>query len=397
MRILVAPSGLKESVEPIEAVKQITKGIKKVFPAADIFGIPFVDGGEGTTRALTKLTNGILLKTRVTGPIGKSVDSYIGILGKQKPKTAIIEIAAAAGLKLVPSKYRNPLLTTSYGVGELIRFALDNHVQEILIGCGDSGTNDGGIGMAQALGAVFKDKEGNSIKLGGSEIHKLDSIDLSRLDPRIRHVNIHVALNINNILTGRKGVAQVFGPQKGANEAQVDKMSKAMDHLAKIVKQDIGIDVALMPGGGASGGLGAGLHAFLGATLHSRYDVINQFTGLDKILPITDLIVTAEGSIDSQTPNGKVPAFLASKAKKFNIPVVVLVGTIGKGAKKNYKTGISAYESILSEPISLEEAIHNGSSLLEDAAERLMRAIKIGISLNIFSQQTGFIKSRRNP
>ena len=382
MKILVAPSGLKESVEPLEAVKYISSGVKKVFPTADIIGIPFVDGGEGTTKALVSLTRGRLLHTRVTGPTSNKVDSYIGILGKPNNRTALIEIAAAAGLKLIPRELRNPLLTTSYGVGELIKFALDHHVKEILIGCGDSGVNDGGIGMAQALGVVFKDQYGKNIGLVGSEIHKLDSIDISILDPRIEEVKIQVALNTHNLLTGPKGVARVFGPQKGANRKQVEQMSKAMDHLAAVIKKDLDLDVALMPGGGASGGLGTGLYAFLGATLHSRYEIINMFTGLDDVLPTVDLIVTAEGCIDSQTPYGKVPSFLAKKAKRYNIPVVVLAGTIGKGAKINYPAGISTYESILSKPISLEDAIRHGSKLLEDASERVMRTIKTGMSLS---------------
>lgn len=381
LSILVAPSGLKESVEPLEAVKCISAGIRKVFPKATIYGIPIVDGGEGTTKTLVKLTKGTLIKTTVTGPVGEQVNSYIGILGGNGPKTAVIEIALAAGLRLVPSNKRNPQLTTTYGVGELIKLALDNKVEKILLGCGDSGTNDGGIGMAQALGVILKGKNGKELERGGIELSKLNSIDMSKLDPRLKEIQIDVALNANNILTGPNGVAREYGPQKGANLNQVEEMAQAFDNFAKIVLKDIGVDVALIKGGGASGGLGAGLYAFLGANLRPRFDLVLQYLGLENVLPKVNLIVTAEGSIDYQTPKGKVPVLLANIAKKYDIPVVVLAGIIGEGARDNYTAGISAFESIMDGPTSLENAIKNGPILLEAASERLMRILKIGIQL----------------
>lgn len=381
LSILVAPSGLKESVEPLEAVKYISAGIRKVFPKATIYGIPIVDGGEGTTKTLVKLTKGTLIETTVTGPVGEQVNSYIGILGGNGPKTAVIEIALAAGLRLVPPNKRNPQLTTTYGVGELIKLALDNKVEKILLGCGDSGTNDGGIGMAQALGVILKDKNGKELGHGGIELSKLNSIDMSKLDPRLKKIQIDVALNANNILTGPNGVARVYGPQKGANMNQVEEMAQAFDNFAKIVLKDIGVDVALIKGGGASGGLGAGLHAFFGANLRPRFDLVLQYLGLESVLPKVNLIVTAEGSIDYQTPKGKVPVLLANIAKKYDIPVVVLAGIIGEGARDNYTAGISAFESIMDGPTSLENAIKNGPILLEAASERLMRILKIGIQL----------------
>lgn len=381
LSILVAPSGLKESVEPLEAVKYISAGIRKVFPKATIYGIPIVDGGEGTTKTLVKLTKGTLIESAVTGPVGEQVNSYIGILGGKGPKTAVIEIALAAGLRLVPPNKRNPQLTTTYGVGELIKLALDNKVEKILLGCGDSGTNDGGIGMAQALGVILKDKNGKELERGGIELSKLNSIDMSKLDPRLKKIQIDVALNANNILTGPNGVARVYGPQKGADLNQVEEMAQAFDNFAKIVLKDIGVDVALIKGGGASGGLGAGLYAFLGANLRPRFDLVLQYLGLENVLPKVNLIVTAEGSIDYQTPKGKVPVLLANIAKKYDIPVVVLAGIIGEGAGDNYTAGISAFESIMDGPTSLENAIKNGPILLEAASERLMRILKIGIQL----------------
>lgn len=381
LSILVAPSGLKESVEPLEAVKYISAGIRKVFPKATIYGIPIVDGGEGTTKTLVKLTKGTLIETTVTGPVGEQVNSYIGILGGNGPKTAVIEIALAAGLRLVPPNKRNPQLTTTYGVGELIKLALDNKVEKILLGCGDSGTNDGGIGMAQALGVILKDKNGKKLGHGGIELSKLNSIDMSKLDSRLKKVQIDAALNANNILTGPDGVARVYGPQKGANLNQVEEMAQAFDNFANVIQKELDIDVALIKGGGASGGLGAGLHAFLGANLYPRFDLVLQYLRLEDVLPKVDLIVTAEGTIDYQTPKGKVPALLANIAKKYDIPVVVLAGIIGEGARDNYSVGISAFESIMDGPTSLENAIKNGSSLLEAASERLMRILKVGVQL----------------
>jgi glycerate kinase len=382
LRILIAPSGLKESVEPLDAVRLIKSGILRVFPAAVIDGVPIVDGGEGTTKTLVELTNGTLIETTVTGPVGDAVDSYIGILGTD-PETAVIEMAAAAGLKLVPRDKRDPQRTTTYGVGELISLALDHGAKKILFGCGDSGTNDAGIGMAQALGVKFLDDNNANLGFGGVELPKLHRIDMSGLDPRLADVQIDAALNAKNILCGPNGVVRVYGPQKGATPAQVEQMAKALDHFAEVVNRDVGKDVALIDGGGASGGLGAGLHAFLGANLYARFDIIMQYLGLEELLPEANLIITAEGGIDFQTPQGKVPALLAERAREYNIPVVVLAGMLGKGVNDNYDAGITAFESIQTGPISLENAIEKGPYLLEDAAERLMRVIKVGMQLDL--------------
>jgi len=284
----------------------------------------------------------------------------------------------------VPRDQRDPQLTTTYGVGELIRLALDQDegIERILFGCGDSGTNDAGIGMAQALGAKFLDSEGNELGFGGINIPKLDRIDMSGLHPKLKMVQIDAALNWKNILCGPKSVARVYGPQKGATPAQVEEMAAALDHFADIVKRDVGKDVALMNGGGASGGLGAGLFAFLGANLHPRFDVIMQYLGLDEALRHADLILTAEGGIDFQTPEGKVPALLAERAAKQEdgreIPVIVLAGMIGEGAEDNYEAGITAFESIQTKPVRLSFAIKNGGPALEQSAERTMRFIKAG-------------------
>jgi glycerate 2-kinase len=390
MKILIAPSGLKESVEPLEAVRLMSAGVRKVYPEAQIVGIPVVDGGEGTTKTLVELTNGKLIETTVLGPVGVKVPSFIGILGstsgqgtntKTGSKTAVIEMAAAAGLRLVPRDQRDPQLTTTYGVGELIKLALEQPgVDRILVGCGDSGTNDAGVGMAQALGVKFLDKDGQDLGLGGIHLPKLARIDMSGLHPKIASgsVRIDAALNWNNILCGPKGVAVVYGPQKGATPAQVKEMGAALDLFAHVVKHDVGKDVAFINGGGASGGLGAGLFAFLSAHLHARFDVIMEYLGLEVALRQADLILTAEGAIDFQTPQGKVPSLLAERAVQRGIPVVVLAGMIGSGAEDNYIVGVTAFESIQTRPVTLSFAIENGGLLLEQSAERAMRFIKAG-------------------
>lgn len=384
MRILIAPSGLKESVEPLEAVHCIAAGVRQVYPEAEIDGVPVVDGGEGTTKTLVELTGGQLIETVVKGPVGQQVQSFIGILGgSEGPKTAVVEMAAAAGLRLVPSDQRDPQRTTTYGVGQLIKLALEQEgVERILIGCGDSGTNDAGIGCAQALGARFLDQDGNEIGLGAAHIPKLAKIDTSGLHPKLKNVKIDAALNAKNILCGPRSVARVYGPQKGATPAQVEEMAAALDHFASIVQRDVGADVAFMRGGGASGGLGAGLFALLGAHLHARFDIIMEYLGLEAVLERADLILTAEGAIDFQTPAGKVPALLGERAAARGIPVIVLAGMIGQGAEDNYRAGITAYESIQTKPTQLKDAIANGPQLLTDAAARTMRFLQAGSMLN---------------
>jgi glycerate 2-kinase len=381
LRILVAPSGFKESLDSDQVADCIEAGVLRAMPDAKIIKAPLVDGGEGFTKALVRATGGVLHELQVTGPVGKPVASHFGVLGGDGPKTAVLEMAAAAGLRLVPRNKRNPLKTSTFGVGELIRAALDLGVERILIGCGDSGTNDGGAGMAQALGVQLLDKKGAPLKRGGSRLRHLAKIDLSGLDPRVRNVQIDVACNWHNILCGPKGVARVFGPQKGATPKQVDRLETALDTFAAVIQHDLGLDVHQMAGGGASGGLGAGLFAFLGAALHPRYDIVMQYLEFDKLLDEVDLVITAEGALDFQTPYGKVPAEVAMRAKRRNLPVIALAGTLGKGAEDNYAHGIDAFTSILEAPCELQHAIQNAVDYLTRATERLVRTMLIGQQL----------------
>ena len=329
LRILVAPSGFKESLEADEVADCIEKGILLALSDAKIMKAPLVDGGEGFTKALVAATHGEMRKITVTGPTGMPVEACYGILGGSGPNTAVLEIAAAAGLRLIPINDRNPLVTTTYGVGEIIQTILDTDAERILIGCGDSGTNDGGVGMAEALGVRFLDAKGRKLGRGGGELARLQQIDMSDLDPRLLSVEIDVACNWQNILCGPCGVSRIYGAQKGARPEKVEMLASAFEHLAEVIARELKLDVRQTPGGGASGGLGAGFYAFLGARLHPRYDIITKYLDFEDLLKQSDLVFTAEGAIDDQTPRGKIPSEIAKRAKYYNLPVIVLAGSIG--------------------------------------------------------------------
>jgi glycerate 2-kinase len=382
MNILIAPSGFKESLMADVVADSIEKGVRRIIPDAKINKVPVVDGGEGFAKILIEMTGGTLHQVTTTGPTGLPVQAHFGFLGGEEKRTAILEMAATAGLSLVPRDMRNPMLTTTYGLGELVKHALDHGAERILIGCGDSGTNDGGAGMVQALGAKLLDKNGVEIRRGAIGLLDLHTIDVSALDPRLKQVQIDVACNPHVQLCGVHGVARVFGPQKGATPEQVDMLDAALMHWGHKIQLFLGETVIGLEGSGASGGLGAGLFAFLKATLHPRYDIIMQYQKVADMLPDMDLVITAEGAIDFQTPKGKVPAEVARLAKLHNIPVVVLAGTIGKNATDNYDYGIDAFSTILQTPCTLEHAILHCESLVESATERMLRTIMVGMHMS---------------
>jgi glycerate 2-kinase len=378
LTILVAASGFKESLGADAVARAIAEGVRRADPDAKTVIAPLVDGGEGFARALVDASGGEIRDVEVTGPVGRPVESHFGILGGSGPRTAALEMAAAAGLRLVPADGRDPLVTTTYGVGELIGAALDAGAERILVGCGDSGTNDGGAGMAQALGVALLDEQGEEIGRGAEELLRLASIDLSQRDPRLDDVRIDVACNITNVLCGPRGVARVYGPQKGASPETVEQLTDALERWAAVLEETSGVDVRDMPGGGASGGLGSGLKVLAGATLHSRYDVVMEYVDLDELLDDADLVITAEGAIDGQTAHGKIPAEVGRRAKQRDLPVIALAGTIGDGARDVLECGIDAYASVLEAPVELEEAMRDAARLVEGAAEATMRMVLVG-------------------
>ncbi|MBO0131811.1 glycerate kinase family protein [Agrobacterium burrii] len=382
-RVVVAPSGFKESLSAEQAADCIEKGVLRAFPGSVVNKVPMADGGEGFTRALVGATHGTIHPVTVTGPVGEPVQAFVGFLGGGAEPTAVIEMAAAAGLSLVPRDRRNPCLTTSYGVGELVRAALDLGAKRILLGCGDSGINDGGAGMAQALGIRLLDANGNELDRGGAALTQLNRIDISPRDPRLAHVRIDAAVNWHNQLLGERGVARVFGPQKGATPEQVEDLAAAMEIYAARIKDATGLDVGSAPGAGASGGLGAAVLGLLCGRLHPRYEIVMQYLEIDDYIRDADLVITAEGSLDGQTPFGKVPAEVARRAKEVGVPVVALAGTIGKGVRLNLDCGIDAFASILTRPCSLEDAISSAPKLLARSAEDAVRMIMIGTTLRL--------------
>ncbi len=381
LNVLVAPSGFKESLGAPQVAAAIAEGVRSALPEARILMAPMVDGGEGFTEALVEITGGQIHRVTVAGPIGEPVAAHFGFLGGGETRTAVLEMAAAAGLRLVPRHARDPRYTTSYGVGQLIGAALDAGAERILLGCGDSGINDGGAGMAQALGARLLDECDEQIGFGGAELAHLRRIDLSALDPRLSRVHIDAAVNWHNVLLGPSGVARVFGPQKGATPEMVEELEAALHNYAALIQRDVGVDIGNQPGSGASGGLGAGLAALLGGTLHPRYDIVMRYIQLDAMLEQADLVFTAEGSLDGQTPWGKVPCEVAKRAKRYGLPVFALAGTLGEDASVTLKHGIDAYFSIVERPCSLQESIDHSYEQVAHCAEQAMRTLWSGFTL----------------
>ncbi|RKT84319.1 glycerate kinase [Saccharopolyspora antimicrobica] len=378
LRFAVAPSGFKECLAADGVAAAIRTGIRRVVPGAIVDTIPLIDGGEGSARLLARSTGGELVPTTVTGPVGEPVEAHYALLDE---RTAFVEMAAAAGLSLVPPGQRDPGATTSRGVGELISAALDADVEKIIVGCGDSGICDGGAGALRALGVRVLDVDGAEIGEGGAELLHARHLDVSGLDPRVSKVDIVVAVNPENVLCGPNGVARRYGPQKGASPEQVEQLAAAMQIWADLLRKHSGVRYAELSGSGASGGLGAGLAGVLGAKLESRFDVFLESADLDRRLEKADLVITAEGAIDASTALGKIPAEVARRAKRHSRPVIALCGTIGPGADISYDHGIDAITGILTGPVALEDAINRAPELIADATARSLRMLLLGRTL----------------
>lgn len=374
MKIMIAPDSFKGSLSAIEVAENIEKGILRVFPNAAIIKVPMADGGEGTVQTLITATGGKKVYKTVTNPLGEPVEAYFGILGDGK--TGVIEMATASGLPLIPFEKADPSKTTTYGTGELIKAALDKGIEQLIIGIGGSATNDGGVGMAQALGVHFWDENQQEIGFGGGELKRIESIDLSELDPRIKDVKIQVACDVSNLLYGPDGAAYVYAPQKGADPEMVKELDDNLRYFADIVQKELGMDIQNIPGAGAAGGLGAGLVTFLNAELKSGVEIILDVIELKKKMFDVDLVITGEGKIDGQTVNGKTPIGVARIAKEQGIPVIAIVGTIGVQAEKVLSEGIDAIFSIIQEPVDIKEAIEKTPKWLQLTSEQVMRVLK---------------------
>ncbi len=395
-RILVAPSGFKESLSAVEVADAIAAGIRRVLPGVRVDTFPVPDGGEGTVALLSQRPGTTTHQIEVTGPVDQKVTATW--LEFPQEQVAVLEMASAAGLRLVPRDLRDPGATTTYGVGEILNHILESGIRQIVVGCGDSGTSDGGAGALTALGARILDRDGKQITAGGSALIDAHRIDTTNLNPALAEAQITLACNMHNVLTGPKGVAAVFGPQKGATKKQVKQLGKALDHWADLLHETFRPQADLRgPGSGASGGLGAGLMA-LGASARNRFDVLlgqlphRGHHNLDVLIEKADLIITAEGAIDFQTPRGKVPAEIARRASATGVPVLGIAGSLGHGAPKVHEVGIAAIQSIMTVPMALEDAVRDGRELLIDATERAMRMLQLGSVLALRSENR--IRSR---
>lgn len=372
-KYVVAPDSFKESMTAKEVCDAMEKGIKKADSAAEVIKVPMADGGEGTVDSLVDATNGQRVIVEVTGPLGNKISAYYGILGNGT--TAVIEMAKASGLEIVEKKKRNPMITTTFGTGELIRDALDHNVKEIIIGLGGSSTNDGGSGMAQALGAILLDQNNYQISFGGGNLDKLDKIDISNLDSRLQDVKIILASDVTNPLIGKDGASRVFGPQKGATPEMVEKLENNLQHYAKIIKRDLNKDVASVSGAGAAGGLGAGLMAFTSCKMRQGVDIAIEVTKLEEKVKSADYVFTGEGGTDFQTKFGKTPYGVAKLGKKYHKPVISLAGYLGEGIDSLYSEGFTAIFGIIPEVCDLSTALKNGPSNVARTTENIVRLL----------------------
>ena len=378
MKIVVAPQSFKGSLNAEQVAQAIAEGIKRVLPAIETILVPLADGGEGTVQALVYSTHGQIMSVEVTGSLGEKVSAEWGLLGDGV--SAVVEMASASGITLVPPEKLNPLVATTYGTGELIRAALDAGCRKLIVGIGGSATNDGGVGMAQALGARFLDDKGKELPWGGAALARLKQIDVSGLDSRLAECEVIAASDVTNPLVGPEGASRVYGAQKGATGQMCQQLDEALTNYARVIKKDLGIDVIDMPGAGAAGGLGAGLVAFLGARLMSGIEIISQAVGLTDHLKGAALVFTGEGRMDAQTLFGKTTAGVASRAKELQVPVVAIVGELAGDYHEVYRQGIDAVLSITPGPISLEKSMASASVLIADTAERAMRLIMIRLN-----------------
>lgn len=374
MHIVIAPDSFKDCMEAADVAKYLSEGILLVDPEVTIESIPVADGGEGFVKAMLSALGGEKIVVTVSDPIGRDIEAYYGIL--TDGTTAIIEMASASGIEHLTTEELNPLITSTYGTGQLMKDAMLRGCKKLIIGIGGSATNDGGLGMAMALGYRFLDSEGNEVEQGGGALKNVVKIDASAVDVLLREIEVLVACDVTNPLTGERGASAVYGPQKGATPELVTLLDNNLNAFAKVIKSDIKCDVLSLSGGGAAGGLGAGLVAFAGGKLQAGFDIVKKQTGLEAAIAKADLVITGEGKMDGQTKQGKTPWGVAQIAKKHGKPVVAVAGFLGDGYRELYNEGFTSIFALPNGPITLDDAIEDAPKLLKEAGERIFRLIK---------------------
>lgn len=371
MKIIVAPDSYKGSLSAKEVGNTIREAFELEIPEADVVVVAMADGGEGTLDSLLFSTQGERVDTKATGPLGEKIHTCYGILGDKE--TAVIEMAQVAGLPMVPENKRDPGLATTFGLGELIAEAIDKGLRKFIIGLGGSATNDGGLGLLQALGAAFYDQEEKQVKPIGASLQKITRVDFSSLHPNLKECRFRVASDVENPLCGENGASFVFGPQKGATEEQVKALDEGMQHYADLIEEHLNINIKTIPGAGAAGGLGFGFLA-LGAEIISGSKVVAEAAGLENQMKEADWVITGEGQSDYQTLYGKAPFYVANLAKKHGVGTILISGGLGKGHEQLLEHFVSCH-SIVNAPMPVEQAIANAEALLFSCARNIARLI----------------------
>ncbi|TNF99407.1 MAG: glycerate kinase [Gammaproteobacteria bacterium] len=386
LKIVIAPNALKGSLSAHDTAMAMANGIQKVLPDAELVLLPVADGGDGLLEVLKEALDAKIITKAVTGPLGKPVNA--SFLFNDTTKMAILEMAEAAGLARLTMDQYNPMQASTRGVGEMIMTALELGAKRITLGIGGSATNDGGTGMATALGIRFLDASGQVLPGNGESLGRIKHIDMTRLDPRLAGIEVQVICDVDNPLLGEHGASRVFAPQKGATSEQVSILDSSLAQLASVIEKDLGRDIRDIPGSGAAGGLGGGLVAFLNAQLKPGAEVVLDLTDFEQKVSGADLILTAEGRLDEQTAYGKVPAVVAKRAQAMEIPCLAIAGSIGDEMHKLHQTGINAAFSLCPGPISLGEAMQRAPELLTRATEQTIRCYLAGLKTTLKTKGT---------
>ena len=372
-KILISPQEFKESLTGLEVANAIQEGINKVDSKIKTSLVPVADGGDGTLQTMVDVTGGEIITETVRDPLGRNIDSVWGKLGDDS--SAVIEMAKASGLALLNENEKSATLTSTYGTGQLFKFALDQGIKNFIIGIGGSATNDGGAGFVSALGAKLYDGNGKEVESNGISLSSIRDIDMSNFDKRVKNTSVRVACDVTNPLCGNEGASAIFGPQKGANPEEVNLLDKNLLHWASLIKDQLGKDILNVPGAGAAGGLGAGLMAFTDAELSIGANIVLDSLNYDEHLRDVDLVIVGEGSTDKSTQFNKSPVAVAMRAKKLGIPVICLSGSIGEGYSESRDLGISSFFSIVSGPTELKYAIENAHELIVKSTEEIIRSL----------------------